>query len=384
MAQALNVVVVEADTGLVEDVKHVGERRIDVLRNLAALRLAARQRAHGAVQTQIAQANLLESRQTRADGGLQVDGQRLHEARNPRVEFADRHGARLGDVDAVDLARQHALAQSRAVAVGAHAHAQHGVEHRAVQQALFRVDDAAVHARDDALVLCRLGPVGRRVLQPDLRTVQEQVQFFGRVVLNLFVKVKQAAVRVAYPAPAAFAKGDVVYRVLVVKALVEVDEFVDVEFANLAQARTARATALGVVKRERLGIAHKGLAHTRKEQAQQRRHVGVGGHRRSRVLCRLLLVDDDGDRQVLDGVDMRTTVFGQILLHKRRERVVQLSPRLGRDGVEHERTLARPRHAREHGDGMLRDGQRDILQVILPRSLDYYSVSCVAVHKLIK
>ncbi len=36
------------------------------------------------------------------------------------------------------------------------------------------------------------------------------------------------------PSPSAFAKGDVVDGVLVVEALVEVNEFVDIELTNLA------------------------------------------------------------------------------------------------------------------------------------------------------
>ena len=72
----LNVVVVEARAGFVEDVKHVGERRIDVLGNLAALCLAARQGAHGAFQAQVAQPDFLECREACADCLLDVDGQR--------------------------------------------------------------------------------------------------------------------------------------------------------------------------------------------------------------------------------------------------------------------------------------------------------------------
>ena len=43
------VVVVQADAGLVEDVEQVGEGRVDVLRYLASLGLAAGERTHRTV-----------------------------------------------------------------------------------------------------------------------------------------------------------------------------------------------------------------------------------------------------------------------------------------------------------------------------------------------
>ena len=141
------------------------------------------------------------------------------------------------------------------MAVGADAHVEHRVQDSSVQQSLLAVDYAAVHARDDTLVLGRFGPVGGRILEADLRAVEEQVKLLGAVVLDLLVQVKQAAVGVADPAPAALAKGDIVDRVLVVEALVKIDQLVDVELAYLAQTRTAGTAALGVIEAERLGIA---------------------------------------------------------------------------------------------------------------------------------
>jgi len=371
----LDVVVMQARAGFVQDVEDVGQRRVDVLGNLAALRLAARQGSHGAVQAQVAQPDFLKRREAGADGLLQVDGQRCRERLDPLVEACDGHGAGISDVDALDLAREHTGTQAGAVTVGAHAHVEHGIQHRGVQQALLAVDDAAVHARDDALILGALGPVGGRVLQAYLWAVEEQVQLLGAVVLDLLVEVKQAAVGIAYPAPAALAEGDVVDRVLVVEALVKVDELVDVQLAYLAQTRAARAAALGMVEAERLGIAHKGLTHTGEQQAQQGGHVRIGRYGRTGVLGRLLLVDDDGDGQVLDGIHVGTAILGQVLLDKRRERVVQLPPRLGSDGVEHERTLARARNARENRDLMLGNLERDVLEVVLARPLDDDSIA---------
>ena len=336
----LDIVVVETRTGFVKDIEHIGQRRVDVLGDFATLGLAARERTHGALQAQVTQADFLEGRQAGADGLLEVHGQRCREGLDPLVEARDRHGAGIGDVDALDLAREHSGAQARAVAVGAGAHVEHRVEHGGVQQALLAVDDAAVHARNDALVFGRFRPVGRGILEADLRAVEEQVEFLGAVVADFLVQVEQAAVGVAYPAPATLAEGDIVNRVLVVEALVKIDQLVDVQLADFAQTRAARTAALGVVEAERLGIAHKGLSHAREQQAQQGGDVGIGRHGRTRVLGGLLLVDDDGDGQVLDGIHVGTAILGQVLLHERREGIVQFPARLGGDGVEHERTLA--------------------------------------------
>ena len=65
----------------------------------------------------------------------------------------------------------------------------------------------------------------------------------------------------ANPSPSAFAECYVVDSVLIVEALVEVNEFVDIELTNLAQARAARTAALWMVEAERLGISHPRLTY---------------------------------------------------------------------------------------------------------------------------
>ena len=128
MFHQLDVTVVEASAGLVEDVKHVGKRRVDVFRNLAPLGLAAREGAHGAVETQIAQANLFKGCQTRADSRLQVDGEGRRNRLHPFVQPPDAEGTGLGDVQRLPLASrylagEHPLVQACAVTVGTGAHA---------------------------------------------------------------------------------------------------------------------------------------------------------------------------------------------------------------------------------------------------------------------
>ena len=85
-------------------------------------------------------------------GLLEIDSQRGRERLDPLVESGNGHGTGVGDIDALDLAREHAGAQARATAVGADAHVEHRVKDGSMQQALLAVDDAAVHARDDTLI----------------------------------------------------------------------------------------------------------------------------------------------------------------------------------------------------------------------------------------
>ena len=92
-----------------------------------------------------------------------------------------------------------------------------------------------------------------------------------------------------------------------------------------------------MVEREGIGITHKRLTDTREQQAQQGIYIGVGAYRRARVRSRLPLLDDDGDGQIFNITDMWTTILRQILLGKGREGVIQLPPRLGCDGIQHQR-----------------------------------------------
>ena len=61
------VALVQADRGLVEDVEHADQRRADLRGQPDALRLAARQRRRGAVQRQVADADVVEEAQALLD-----------------------------------------------------------------------------------------------------------------------------------------------------------------------------------------------------------------------------------------------------------------------------------------------------------------------------
>ena len=234
--------VVEAHTGFVEDIHHVRQRRVDVFCDFAALRLAARKRSNGTVQSQITQPDFLQCGQAFNRGVLDVFCKLIVNGFHPLAAVGDAHSSHLGDVHAVDFAGADFLVEACAFAVGAGAHRQHRVEYGGVEQAFLRVDDAAVHSRDEAFVFGTFRPVRWRVFQSDLRRVEEQVEFFGRVVLDFLVEVEKAAVGIADPAPSALAEGDIMNGVLVVERLVEVDQLVDVQLTDLSQAGAARTT----------------------------------------------------------------------------------------------------------------------------------------------
>ena len=65
--QALVVALVQADRRLVEDVEHAHQARADLRRQPDALRLAARQRRRGAVERQVAEADVVEEAQALVD-----------------------------------------------------------------------------------------------------------------------------------------------------------------------------------------------------------------------------------------------------------------------------------------------------------------------------
>ena len=117
-----------------------------------------------------------------------------------------------------------------------------------MKKSFFRIDDRTVHTGNEAFIFGCLRPVGRWILQTDLGTVQKEVQFFGRIVAYLFIQVEKTAVSIAYPSPATLAEGDVVDGIFIVQTLVEVNQLVDVELANLAQTGTARTTAFRMIE----------------------------------------------------------------------------------------------------------------------------------------
>jgi hypothetical protein len=95
--------------------------------------------------------------------------------------------------------------------------------------------------------------------------------------------------------------------------------------------------------------------------------VGVRGRAdgRARVGAHPLLVDDDRRGQALERVDVRPGLRPHEALDERGVGLVDEAPRLGRDGLEHERALARAGHAGENRQPALRDVEADVAEVVL-------------------
>ena len=98
------------------------------------------------------------------------------------------------------------------------------------------------------------------------------------------------------------------------------------------------------------------------------------GHRadgRARILrCRLLL-DRDRRRQAVDLIDVRLLHHFQELARVGRERLDVAALALGVDRVEGERGFSGAREAREHDQLVARDGEIDVLEVMLARAADH-------------
>ena len=92
------------------------------------------------------------------------------------------------------------------------------------------------------------------------------------------------------------------------------------------------------------------------------RHGADGGARVSRYA---LLVDGDGGRESLDVVDLRLVHAAQELPRVGGQRLDVAALALGVDRVEGQRTLARAGHAGYHHELVARDGDVDVLEVVL-------------------
>ena len=104
------VALMQADRGLVENIEHAGEAGADLGGEPDALALATRQRARGARQRKVVEADIDQEAQPLADfledggGDLAVLGFQLAGKRvEPDARRADRHVGDLADMEAADL-----------------------------------------------------------------------------------------------------------------------------------------------------------------------------------------------------------------------------------------------------------------------------------------
>ena len=111
-----------------------------------------------------------------------------------------------------------------------------------------------------------------------------------------------------------------------------------------------------------------GDADARPEKAHVIVDLGHGADGRARVLRGRLLLDGDGGRQAVDLVDVRLLHHLEELAGVGRKRLDIAPLAFGVDRVEGERRLARAGEAGEHDQLVARDGQIDVLQVVLARA----------------
>ena len=117
------VALMQPDRRLVQHIEHAGQARADLRGEADALALAARQRAGGAGEREIVEADIVEEGEPLADllqdarGDLVLLGRELRRQRlEPRSRLPDRHLGDLADMQAGDLHRQRLRLQAIALA----------------------------------------------------------------------------------------------------------------------------------------------------------------------------------------------------------------------------------------------------------------------------
>ena len=117
-----------------------------------------------------------------------------------------------------------------------------------------------------------------------------------------------------------------------------------------------------------------GVAYAGEEQFEVVVDFGRGADGRTRVARIDLLFDGDGRCDALDEVDIRFVDLAEELPGIGREALDIASLPFGEDRVEGQRRFAGARQTGDDDQFLVRDFQRDIAQVVNPRTLDIYAV----------
>ena len=127
----------------------------------------------------------------------------------------------------------------------------------------------------------------------------------------------------------------------------------------------------------RVGLAARGrtcgqirAADARPEQPQVVVDLGGRADGGARGLGRILLLDRDGGREPVDGIDVGLLHALEELPRVRRERLDVAPLSLGVDRVEGERRLARAGRPGDDGEGAPRDLEVEAFEIVLPRAAD--------------
>ena len=391
LVHPLDVVRVQADGGLVEDVGDVGQRGPDVADHLGALRLAAGQRARGAVEREVAQADLDE----RVEEVEQVGDQRRHalvvDAAQPHGRVGDLDGAHVGDAQAVDLRGARRVVEPGAVTDRTGLEDGGPLDERP-DVGLQRVDVLAEHRLADLRDQPVVGDVDAPGLDLRRLPVEQVLALLLGVVLDRLLRVEEAGLGVLghHPAVRGVARhedgtlderlrlvddhgqvevGDRAAALALGAHPAEVDGVLDDLLLALGAGHDAARPGRGDVEGERRRAADVGLAEAAEQAAQHGVGVGDGTERRPRVRAEALLVDEDGGGQPLEDVDVGPGQGRHEDLDEGRVGLVDQPSRLRGDRVEHQGALARARDAGEHGQPALRDLDADVLEVVHARAL---------------
>ncbi len=126
----------------------------------------------------------------------------------------------------------------------------------------------------------------------------------------------------------------------------------------------------GVAPNRQAAAAAVQRARAREQQLQVVVELGHRADRRARRAHRIGLVDGDRRRHAVDAVDLRPVHPVEELPRVGREGLDVAALALGVQRVEHQRGLARTRHAGDHHQLAGRDVEVDVLQVVLARTAD--------------
>ena len=142
--------------------------------------------------------------------------------------------------------------------------------------------------------------------------------------------------------------------------------------AAAARARGLGVDAFGVVAPH--GLAAVPAVQRGRAREQQLQVIVELGHRAdggARGAHRIRLVDGDGRRNAVDAVHRGLVHAIEELARVRREGLDVAPLALGVQRVEHQRGLARARHARDHHEFLQRNLEVEVLEIVLTRAANH-------------
>ncbi len=135
---------------------------------------------------------------------------------------------------------------------------------------------------------------------------------------------------------------------------------------------------LGVLHHLLTGGVAVGTASTGKEQTEVVVDLCGGADGGARVLVGGLLLNADDGREAGDLIDIRTLHATEEVAGVGREGLNIAALAFGKDGVKGQRRLAGAAEAGDHGEGVVRDGTVDVLQIMYPGTI--YVDACLFFH----